>query len=106
MDVVEHVPGHSPVLVLGGVGEHGPNQHDADNQERDSHAAQRPLGLLGRQLLESLDVAGVTGEPGWQGLGHDLLTRGVNGHRGQLHRVTQVCWDVNQGARVVLQISH
>ena len=106
VDVVEHVPGHGPVLVLGGVGEHGPHQHDADHQERDGHAAQRPLGLLGGRLLQSLDVTRVmTGrvtEPGGQRLGHDLLIRGINGHSGQLHGVTEVGGDIHQGAGVVL----
>ena len=105
VDVVEHVSGHGPVLVLGGVGEHGPHQHDADHQERDGHAAQSPLGLLGRRLLQSLDVSGVRGrvtEPGGQGLGHDLLMRGVDGHGGQLHGVTEVGGDIHQGARVIL----
>ena len=106
VDVVEHVPGHGPVLVLRGVGEHGPHQHDADHQEGDSHAAQRPLGLLGRRLLQSLDVPRVrpdsVAEPGSQGLGHDLLMRGVYGHCGQLHGVTQVGGDIHQGTRVIL----
>ena len=33
--VVEHVPGHLPVLVLRGVGQHGAHQHDAHRQEPD-----------------------------------------------------------------------
>ena len=30
-DVVEHVPGHLPVLVGRGVAQHGPHQDDADS---------------------------------------------------------------------------
>ena len=84
VNIVEHVPGHGPVLVLRGVGEHGPHQHDAHHQEPDGHAAQRPLGLLGGWLLEGLGVHRAW--LGGQGLGDDLPVRGVDGHGGELGR--------------------
>ena len=49
--VVEHVPGHLPVLVGGGVAEHGPHQDDADCQESHGDTEQRPLGFA-RSFLQ------------------------------------------------------
>ena len=50
-DVVEHVPGHLPVLVGRGVAEHGAHQDDADCQESHGDTEQRPLGFA-RSFLQ------------------------------------------------------
>ena len=96
LHVVEHVPGHLPVLVLGGVGQHRPHQHDAHRQEAHCDTEQGPFSF-GRRFFDGLHGDHTDGRGG-RGRGCSLIVR----DGGQLDWVAQVRGYVHQGTRVVL----
>ena len=91
--IVEHCFGHGPVLVLRGVGEHRPNQQDADREETHRDTEQGPLGpglgllivSLGKHIVVMEDMV-----DGKVGLLHGQVAD-------QLHRIVKVGGDINQG---------